>query len=588
LLPAPEALPGGAAQAGGQALLVWVLGAVAVAVAGWALAGRLLPGTALAAGSALALTAWSWQARALPRRAAGWALGLWGGCGALGLLLAALTHDLSFDGQQYHQQAIQVLAGGWNPFHDAPYRGMHAQWINGYAKGAWTWGALFPALGLSVELGKSINLLFASAAFLCCFDTLHRTLRLSAGRAAMVAATAAASPVWAAQWNTFTNDGLIACLMLVFAARAISLAMTPGQRGKDLLTLCLVLMFLPLIKGSGAAYAALLWLALAAGLLCFAAWSLALQALAWGGLALAAGVLLLGFNPYVTNSLRHGHPLHPLAGPGRVDIITPNAPAGILEHNRWVKLLGSAVSRSHSTISPAQPAAAPPALQLKWPGTVSGDELRVFATKTDVRVGGFGPLFGLALALGLAAGAACLVTRQTMRRKAAALFVAATVLAISLAFPEPWWARYVPQFWLLPLALAVALWLTDPASRLATRLAWTVVLVSALDALLVAALYGAGSTLRELDHRAQLHSLRAIAQRGGPLAVDLAHSPALGHRLDRQGIAWRAVPAGEGCATGWLPLEYTELRVCLGLQDRQAFVPESPLVSRLKQLLGKG
>jgi len=569
-----------------------VAGAVFGAAATWGLTGFLMPGLLFV--FALALMFWPWVVYAKRmgrgRAAAGLASAFVVLAGSL--QLSGLVHDVSFDGLQYHQQGALALASGWNPYRDPPYVGPHALWINGYAKGAWTWAALFPAVGLSVEFGKSINLILAAAGALCMFDLLHHRLGLTRGRAVLVAVTAAASPIVAMQWATFTNDCIIASLLLIFAARAVSLVQdAPRMRAWDLTALVSVLGFLPLVKGSGAAYGCLLWLVLLVAL----AW-LRGKAAAWrwawvGGLALAVGVLLLGFNPYVTNTLRHGHPLYPLAGPNKVDIITSNAPRGIMDEGRAVKLLGSVFSRSHSEFDPANTAAVPPALQLKIPGTVAASELRTFATKTDVRIGGLGPWFGLAFSLALVSLmflVPLLRTRPYGRRVAAALYVPAAVLALSLAFPEPWWARYVPQLWLFPLSLAVVLWLLLPASRSATRLAWAIVLVAAVDAIVVASAAAAGSSLRELDHRTQLNSLEDIGRRVGPVVVDLGLTPALAHRLDTEGIRWRRAAADEGCAKEWLSIEYTGSRVCLTDAGRALFQVEAPLVSRLKRVFGRG
>lgn len=47
---------------------------------------------------------------------------------------AGCLYDLSWDGQAYHQEAVIQLRNGWNPFHDAPLKGIHSVWINHYAK----------------------------------------------------------------------------------------------------------------------------------------------------------------------------------------------------------------------------------------------------------------------------------------------------------------------------------------------------------------------------------------------------------------------------------------------------------------------
>ena len=577
----------GAARACALAMLVLIVVAEAAASLTWILANKLMPQLAMSAALCAALIAWTWQAAVMPRRNASISLVLLlllaGGC----LGMAMLFHDLSFDGQQYHQQGALALAGGWNPYRGGAYIGPYEQWINGYAKGVWTWAALFPALNLSVELGKSINLALAATGGLCTFDLLRNRLRLNRWRSWIVSTTAMACPVVATQWTTFTNDGIVGSLMLIFVTCAVALARADGQRTHwELAMLALVLCLLPLVKGSGAVYAALAWGLLALGLAWFANRRQAWRWAVCGGGALAVGILLLGFNPYVTNLLRHGHSLYPLAGAGKVDIITPNAPTGILEHGRLAKLLGSVFSRSHSEFDPVYPSTVESALRMKLPGAVYADEIIAFTTKTDVRIGGFGPLFGLEFLLGSAAFVVALRTRHPRTKLCAALFVPVALLMMSLAFPEPWWARYVPQLWLVPLGFAVALWILDPLRPAALWLAWCVVWVAAVDALVVAGSFVAGSALRELDHRAQLQSLREIGERIGPVIVEFGQTPSLAHRLSMRGVRWQAA-TDQACTSGWQPIEFTGARVCLTDPGRTLYVKESPSVSALKRALGR-
>jgi hypothetical protein len=85
------------------------------------------------------------------------------------------------------------------------------------------------------------------------------------------------------------------------------------------------------------------------------------------------------------------------------------------------------------------------------PFTVTKSETEAFA-EVDVRIAGYGPLFGGILLLALALGLA-VVVRQIRNRRAdwdIWLPVSAVVLTV-LVVPEMWWARYFPQLYLLPL-----------------------------------------------------------------------------------------------------------------------------------------
>jgi hypothetical protein len=73
----------------------------------------------------------------------------------------------------------------------------------------------------------------------------------------------------------------------------------------------------------------------------------------------------------------------------------------------------------------------------------------------DTRVGGFGPLFSAILVLCI--GVAVLVMSDGSRsRLSNLLLLFAGALLLSVAMPESWWARYVPEIWWTPVLVALA------------------------------------------------------------------------------------------------------------------------------------
>jgi hypothetical protein len=183
------------AEIAAVSLLAGVATCIASPNLGWAF-GLQLNGTlsliaaGLAAASVLAMSARRHGGRIAI--AAGWRLGL---CAALALGMAAVVSDFSYDGQRHHQLAVQTLAQGWNPLRDAPVEGLHALWINGYAKGPWTWSAVWLHATGSVELGKSLHLWLAASAGLLAYGALLRLPGLGSRAALWLALLAAANPV---------------------------------------------------------------------------------------------------------------------------------------------------------------------------------------------------------------------------------------------------------------------------------------------------------------------------------------------------------------------------------------------------------
>jgi hypothetical protein len=268
-----------------------------------------------------------------------------------------------------------------------------------------------------------------------------------------------------------------------------------------------------------------------------------------------------------------------LAGDAKVDIITSNSPSGVLQRGQVEQLLGSLFSASHSDLGEVERMS----FRYNWPGVIHREELSAFVTKTDMRIGGFGPWFSFGLVVSVAAVLVALAQRKGAGARLALSFPI-VVLATALVFPEPWWARYVPQLNMLPLALiAAALVLgTGAPTRLLARLALVVLTVNLI---LVAGLFGLGAGVRELDSRAQLLSLAALSS-ARPLPVRFQQEPALALRLDAAGVRWRDAQGQESCDR-WIILHQSTVQVCLAPEMQASYRDASSVVQRLKSILGR-
>jgi hypothetical protein len=81
---------------------------------------------------------------------------------------------------------------------------------------------------------------------------------------------------------------------------------------------------------------------------------------------------------------------------------------------------------------------------------------------TDVRVGGFGPLFSgiclLTLIIIILITYYCHKNYITVNNYI--LFLCFLIFLTVIINPESWWARYVPQLWLIPLLILSVDWKT--------------------------------------------------------------------------------------------------------------------------------
>ena len=251
------------------------------------------------------------------------------------------------------------------------------------------------------------------------------------------------------------------------------------------------------------------------------------------GLLAALGtvsVVLLGWAPYMQNLLDYGHPFHPLMGTDSVDIIHGGNMPALLEHLGPIAQFAYGIFGETNTAFPGEvPQIGRPfffSLQAAWD-----------AGWYDVRIGGFGVLFPTVALFAAITLAALLRPGALPKHGRAWLVIGLAVLGISVAIhPENWWARYVPQLWLIPVSLA-ALAL---AAQGATRLLGVVLLAAVLsDAAITAA---SAAHFARWRNREMIADHKAIAQQSNG-SVEVSVGPFVGtwHRLIEKGFSAQLV-----------------------------------------------
>ncbi|WP_312114192.1 hypothetical protein [Brevibacillus reuszeri] len=450
---------------------------------------------------------------------------------------SANMFDLSFDGQTYHQEAIILLKEGWNPVHDSPLASLSSKpveqmdhkevltafhlWINHYAKGPWMLDAVMYKVTNQIETGKVFNSLLLAASFFLSLAAMLTAFPTKKGRACLLSFLAAFNPVVITQATSYYIDGQLGSLILIICA--LGYLLFREYRGWVLLTFCASLMLLAQIKFTALVYAVLLGCGLLVLFYFYDRQRKWKSLLGWLSVSLLITVLIVGFNPYVTNTLSKGHPFYPLSGKGAVDIMTSNSPHNFKEINALQKLGTSLLSKSENIATPND-------TSFKWPFTVTLDELQVFSAP-DVRIAGMGPLFGGALIIGCLILLLLLVSDRVKAKPF--LIVSALLLLTVLINPESWWARYVPQLWLIPLLLATAGWEAD---KRVTRYASTaMVVILAVNMLLVGITHNAGQVSTNNYAKQQLQEIKNSNK---TLIIDFHHFSAIRIRLQEAGIPY--------------------------------------------------
>lgn len=473
------------------------------------------------------------------------------------------TADTSVDGRQYHGEAVWALADGWNPIRDSPLPHTADQGpdrINSFPKAMWILEAAVLDAGGSIANVKGIGMAIAAATALIALGVFvaigMRTLL-----SAVLAITVALNPVAGAQFSTKLVDGVIANLLAI--AVLLTVLSCLRRRADVVVVLALVMSVILMVntKYSGISYAVgiLIPTAVGGGLLAGRRGrSLLWPALLFIG-ALVVGLLVVGWNPYVTNTMRHHNPLYILVGDGAVDP-SGSTTVGVMKRaSEPERLLRSLASRSST--SPQDP-------QLRWPLVPSASEWTAFR-KPGIPIGGFGPLLldGLLGALAILFAAAR--RRDGWPPASRVLLASAGAVFVTWAIsPSAWIARLAPQLWLAPLFVAAAVILATPRRWLRAG-AVVVVLILAVDGLGVAQsafVWGQRNTARE---NASLARLRELP---GPLtAAFTSFTIAEERRLRSRGIAFRGVDH-VSCVRPWV------LSVN-GVLARPARMPARPTVA---------
>jgi len=454
-------------------------------------------------------------------------------------IMSLLVYDQTYDGQLYHQETVIQLARGWNPLRgDLDVRAVPSDearpHINGLARGAEVAAAAVYVWSDSIELGKLCNAMLIAAAFFAALAALLSFEAISIARAILISLILALNPVSICQTFSFYVDGQLAALLLCLSA-FLALFIRTGQRRYATMAMMTVAMLLS-VKSTAAAFAPIYVAAALLWLMCQRQRGRALDALLAGVAGAVIGIFI-SLSPYMTNTLRHGHPLYPFRGPQSFGYDWRRTrPADFNEMNRFERLFRSIASMPDDDYAGGH--FAPSRLTAPmffWPPRRLG-----WFAYPDVRVGGFGPFFSGALVLGVVAIA---LTRRREAVAAVALVVA--VLLSVVIHPECWWARFCPQLYAMPTVLVIAA--TISPSKAAGRAALAATVVLWLNALFVAGSYIVAQVHWNGALRRQLAELRGSPR---PILIDFSDFRSHRVRLSEAGVKFLEVPPAGALVSG--------------------------------------
>lgn len=390
---------------------------------------------------------------------------LLGLCLGIALFVATKTIDFSWDGQSYHQEALIQLKNGWNPVKNNnlyEFLGLAEEssfrapfWISHYPQGLWYLQATFYDLTGSIESGKVVNGLLIIGLLSITYPFLATKMKNKI-QALIVTLLVAFNPVVISQVFTFYNDGTVYLLLAALIVLSLAWFDTQERDKTYLLGIFSVIITLISIKFTALGYVLVIIIIPFSLIVKQVIESESITNL-WSKkniwayttvlLALLIGILFVGKSSYLNNTLNYGHPFYPLAGKDKVDIMTYNYVEGAEKFGRIEGLYISQMSETNNNKTKAP--------RTKFPLIIRKLELKELVNP-DTRIGGFGPWFGAALLL-MVIGLSMMALKKRDKTNSTVIIVTLVIMLSVLINPETWWARYVPQFWLIPLIAFIVL-----------------------------------------------------------------------------------------------------------------------------------
>ena len=359
-------------------------------------------------------------------------------CCLLFCWISSKAYDFTWDGQAYHQLSILMFSEGWNPYWDNEKIDTYYDdiWVYGYPKSLWIFSTAIYEITHNILVGKAYNLLFTFSTFLLCFDTFKRYLPNHKIMALYISLLTAFNPVVICQLFTYYIDSTLYLLMIDMLM--ISFLWIKTKNEILLFALSVVIILMCNTKFTGAVYAVVIGLTLLA---IFHSYYYSLLKQLFNTMLISGiiGIFVIGYNPYITNFIRHGNIGWPIMGDNKIDIVTPQGPKDLVSENRIKKLFISNNSFAHND-NGSTPV-------LKFPGQIGKFEYLVYSAP-DVRIGGFGPLYNIIFIYTMIM--MCLILfNKSIKRKEKILIIG---LVVSILYnPECWWARYIPQMYFLSI-----------------------------------------------------------------------------------------------------------------------------------------
>jgi hypothetical protein len=369
----------------------------------------------------------------------------------LSILLSAYIYDISYDGQLYHLDSAFHLKNGWNPFKkELSPEVNQAFWINHYGKGVEAPQAAVYALTNRIETTKSTNFILLAASFCLSMSLLLRLNRFSFRRNLLFSFLLSFNPVTIYQLLNTYVDGQMASYLLCFIVVGCLLYLDANRF--HLLLLATVLMVVLNIKFSAIVIAAVFCAGLLLALIIGRQKQTFRKVFIVCVLATGLGIGVVGYYPYVTNTIHYHDPIYP-----GLPLLQSEAarlcPGNFAHMNRFSKFFVSFFSHTNDfhIYREKNPVVSP-----KIPFSFNKTDLFNAVKPYVVIMAGFGPFFSGICMTALLIFIVSVWRLPNRKPLVPVLVLLGTIMCSVFIISEDWFARYIPQLWFAPVIALIA------------------------------------------------------------------------------------------------------------------------------------
>ena len=226
------------------------------------------------------------------------------------IAVAIFFQDFNYDSRVYHLPASVMIYEGWNPFNNVTAPLVSSTQIVHFPKGQWFINASLLGFFSSIEAGKFTHLLYIICSILAGI-LVAKKFYPGLNVILMTGLVLGLNPVALSQSTLNYVDGALASLISTLLFLQYAILRCNCRILYTAAAICSVL--LVSLKTTGLVYVLLSW----AIVFTFLIWrsankTVAIKKVSKVGVLVFAFALLINWNPYVTNTIEKGNPIHPI------------------------------------------------------------------------------------------------------------------------------------------------------------------------------------------------------------------------------------------------------------------------------------